>query len=473
MLRGICQGYLRLPQGAFGRSLLGYNTLRALGTPPASDADSIKTRVTPNFADGDVYITGIGTPYRFEIRQDGTYYYNSFGDQSRQLIPIAGYSVVPGQLITEGSFAINDDAPRPTNATLFGNATYAYNQPLSVQLQATDLQGDPITFIVHSGVFPTGLTLSSSGLVTGTPTAYGAFGFTVRLSDNFGAYTDSIETLTIAQVLPDFVTTPQLVSAAEATVTVMGLSFTASSVASALPVNTVVSQSPQAGTLITSALTVNFTYSDGTLATQPANVFPTNIGGLTFNNTRAILWRTNYQESLTGKVTTLAYQKFPIVEWTLSYEVLNQKLAQDDLRKIEGLFNAKQGQAGTFFYIDPAFNTVTIEPFGTGDGSTKAFQLIARYGNPSGASIPEIIQSLQPSVALQVFDNGALVSPTNYTVGATGIITFNTAPASAHALTWTGSFYYLCRFETDSLDPDEFMFQLWSLKLLKFRSVII
>src|SRR5258708_30588982 len=49
----------------------------------------------------------------------------------------------------------------------------------------------------------------------------------------------------------------------EATVTAMGLAFADSSVASALPVNTVVSQSPPAGTVVTSSTTVIFTYSDG------------------------------------------------------------------------------------------------------------------------------------------------------------------------------------------------------------------
>lgn len=470
MLWGICHGYPSHSPGAFGRSLLGYQTLRALGTPPGG-SDSLKTRVSPNMVDGDIYIVGVATPYRFEPRQDGTYIYNAFGDETRQLIAVAAYQIATG-LVTEGILALNDDAPRPAGATFFNTATFAYNQPLSFQLNATDLQNDIITFAVQAGGAPTGLSVSSSGLVSGTPTAYGAFGLTVRVSDPYGAFTDSIEQVTIAAVLPDFVRVPQLLAQAEATVTAMGLSFSASSVASALPVNTVLSQSPLAGTVVTGATTVVFTYSDGSLFTQPANVFPSNIAGLTWNGTRSMLWRTSYQESVTGKVTTLAYQKFPIVEWTLVYSVLNQAAAQDDLRKIEGLFNSKQGSAGIFLYVDPTFNSVTAEPFGTGDGATKAFQLLARFGNSGGPSLPEIIQSVQPSPAIQVFDNGSLVSSANYTVGASGIVTFNSAPVTGHVLTWTGAFYYQCRFETDDLDPSEFMNQLWELSSIKFRSVI-
>jgi uncharacterized protein (TIGR02217 family) len=471
MLWGISHGYPSHSPGAFGRSLLGYQTLRALGTPPVG-SDSLKTRIIPNMVDGDIYIVGVATPYRFEVRQDGTYFYNAFGDETRQLIAVAAYQIATG-LVPEGILAVNDDAPRPVGATLFGSATYAYGQPLNVQLAATDLQGDAITFAVQAGALPPGLSMSSSGVVTGTPSAYGIFGFTVRLSDPYGAFTDSIEQVTIAAVLPNFVSVRQLIAQAEATVTAMGLSFSASSVVSALPLNTVVSQSPAAGTVVTSSTTVIFTYSDGSLFTQPSNVFPTNITGLTWKGTRSMLWRTSYQEALTGKVTTFAYQKFPIIEWTLNYSLLNQAAAQDDLRKIEGLFNAQQGGAGSFLYIDPTFNSVTAEPFGTGDGTTKAFQLIARYGNPGGPSVAEIIQKLQPTPAVQIFDNGTLVPSSSYSIGVSGIVTFNTAPLLTHALTWAGSFYYQCRFETDDLDPSEFMQALWELQSLKLRSVIV
>jgi hypothetical protein len=71
---------------------------------------------------------------------------------------------------------------------------------------------------------------------------------------------------------------------------------------------------------------------------------------------------------LPGKFSTLGYMQYPTIHWDLNYEVLSQTVAVDELRAIEGLFNAKQAQAGTFLYLDPIFNTVTAEPFGTGTG---------------------------------------------------------------------------------------------------------
>jgi len=163
--------------------------------------------------------------------------------------------------------------------------------------------------------------------------------------------------------------------------------------------------------------------------------------------------------------------QYPTVHWDLNYEILSQTGAVDELKEIEGLFNSKQAQAGTFLYLDPIFNTVTAERFGTGNGTTKQFQLIAAFGNSGGPSTPEIIQNLQAAPA--IFDNGSPVSTSAYTIGPTGIVTFNTAPTSGHALTWSGSFYYLAQFEMDDLEPEEFLNRLWELQSTKIKSVIV
>jgi hypothetical protein len=46
--------------------------------------------------------------------------------------------------------------------------------------------------------------------------------------------------------------------------------------------------------------------------------------------------------------------------------------------------------------------------------------------------------------------SGNLTAPAS--INGTGIITFNSAPAPGAKLTWTGSFYYLCRFAEDTID---------------------
>lgn len=475
MLSGICRGVIGLPRGFYGRTLLGYKTLRAAGT--AGSGDSLKTRFTPNAVDGDIYIYGaaVSGAYAVNLRQNGTFYFDAGGDESEQSLQVDLLSISSG-LDGEGTFAINDDPPRVNTAsgTFLAGATLILGQPISEQLQAIDPDGDTITFAVSGGSLFTGGSLSSSGLLTGTPTAYGAFGFDIKISDPFNAFTVSAESVTVISILPDF--SNELAAAANAQLAAIGLSAaTATSVASTLPVNTVIpgSQSPPANAVISSGATaVTFQISNGSLFTTQPNLFPTALDGLTLDSTRTVEFSTSYQGTIPGKVTTLSYTQYPIIHWDLTYEILDQTAAQDELKQIEGLFNAKQAQAGTFLYLDPIFNTVVAEPFGTGDGTTKTFQLIAAYGNPGGPSTPEIIQQLQAPATVQIFNNGSLVSTSAYSISGAGKVTFTSAPAGGHAMTWSGGFYYLAQFETDDLTPEQFLNNLWELRSLTLKSVL-
>ncbi len=65
---------------------------------------------------------------------------------------------------------------------------------------------------------------------------------------------------------------------------------------------------------------------------------------------------------------------------------------------------------------------------------------------------------------------GALVDSSAYAI-ANGAITFAAAPASGAALAWTGCFAFLCRFDGDDLDFEQFMANLWKADSVKFRSL--
>ena len=56
-------------------------------------------------------------------------------------------------------------------------------------------------------------------------------------------------------------------------------------------------------------------------------------------------------------------------------------------------------------------------------------------------------------------------------LGATGIVTCATAPVAGAVLAWTGTFNWLCRFDDDSLDFQQFGTGLWSMDSLKFSTV--
>jgi hypothetical protein len=55
--------------------------------------------------------------------------------------------------------------------------------PYSVQLAATG-GTIPYTWSISTGALPAGLSLSSSGLISGTPTVSGSFSFTAQVVDS-------------------------------------------------------------------------------------------------------------------------------------------------------------------------------------------------------------------------------------------------------------------------------------------------
>lgn len=89
-----------------------------------------------------------------------------------------GLSMFP-EHATSGS----GSAPVPVAAVLAGGLTGAsYSETIS------DVGGvSPYSYALASGALPTGLSLSSAGVISGTPTATGTFTFTVQVTDANGS----------------------------------------------------------------------------------------------------------------------------------------------------------------------------------------------------------------------------------------------------------------------------------------------
>jgi hypothetical protein len=82
-----------------------------------------------------------------------------------------------------------------TSGTIGNNI--AQGSAYSFQVTATDDSGDTPTYSFGTGSLPTGISVSSSGLVSGTPSNSGTFNFTVNATDANGRTTAS-PTLTIS-----------------------------------------------------------------------------------------------------------------------------------------------------------------------------------------------------------------------------------------------------------------------------------
>ena len=189
-------------------------------------------------------------------------------------------------------------------------------------------------------------------------------------------------------------------------------------------------------------------------------VFPT-LAGLTWSVTKTPQFKTQIRRSVSGSELRAAFMSYPTYTFQLSYDVLREAVAYAELQNIMGFFKQRQGSYDSFLFTDPTDNSVAQQSFGTGDGAATTFQLVRNYG---GYIEPIMNVNAAPSI----YVNGSLQTlTTHYTISSTGLVTFVTAPGAGLSITWSGTFYYRVRFNNDSADFENFMYQLWSLKKLE------
>jgi uncharacterized protein (TIGR02217 family) len=195
-------------------------------------------------------------------------------------------------------------------------------------------------------------------------------------------------------------------------------------------------------------------------------VFPTLIG-LTYPVIRRPVWRTIKQESLSGKRTRLPMRVIPQWQYELPYDMLRSDSVNLEWQTLLGFYNSVLGAAYLFQFNDVDDNAVTTQSFGTGDGTTTQFQLVRSLG---GFIEPVYAVNGAPSI----FVNGVLKTvTTDYTIGSTGVVTFVVAPGNTLPLTWTGSYYWLARFDDDQEDFSKFMNKFWELKKVTFTTELV
>lgn len=187
--------------------------------------------------------------------------------------------------------------------------------------------------------------------------------------------------------------------------------------------------------------------------------FPT-FKGLSWPVGRAPKWNTLVQEPVSGKKTKLQLWSYPPYQFTLTFDYLSAA----DYATMEGFFNSVGGGAQMFQFKDINDFSVAAQGFGVGDGATTTFQLVRSFG---GFAMP----IFAPTGSISIFNNGTLVGGSNYSINATGLVTFVSAPAAGHTLTWTGNFNWLVQFDDDTMSFSEFMATFWELKKTSFTSV--
>jgi uncharacterized protein (TIGR02217 family) len=147
--------------------------------------------------------------------------------------------------------------------------------------------------------------------------------------------------------------------------------------------------------------------------------------------------------------------------WTASrrrWELGGVAMKSDAAHELIAFFEARRGRLHGFRFRDPvdwkscapsASPAASDQPLGTGDGARRMFPLVKRYVSGDGVSERIIAKPVAESVLVAV-DGGAT---TAFEVDvATGVVTFDVAPANGAVLTAGFQFDVPARFDADRLD---------------------
>jgi uncharacterized protein (TIGR02217 family) len=169
---------------------------------------------------------------------------------------------------------------------------------------------------------------------------------------------------------------------------------------------------------------------------------------------------------VSGKELRSARYAAPLWAIELNYDLLRMVSPDTELQEIIGFFGECLGEDASFYFEPPTLSPVFSQLLGTGDGSTTTFSF--------GVSIGAVtIAPANVGASPNVYLNGALQSG-DYTINAIPLaptVTFAPAPASGVAITADFDWFFLCRFDDDSEDAEEFMATLYALRSLKLRTV--
>jgi uncharacterized protein (TIGR02217 family) len=220
-------------------------------------------------------------------------------------------------------------------------------------------------------------------------------------------------------------------------------------------------------------------------------LFP-RVRGLGWTITKNPTFSTEIQSSLAGREVRVQNFQNPIWEFTLAYEyLLNDPRSRDEneqtpLETLVGFFLARGGQFDDFLLNESDLtqrledSVFTGQPIGTGDGSTKNFQLVRNFGgfleacqNPANQQATVYVSGRTPVLQVPGVD---------YTISL-GLVQFTVAPAAGAAITADFTFLHRVRFDAgttrgssasgtrEGIEFSNFYFNLYECKEVQLISV--
>lgn len=192
-------------------------------------------------------------------------------------------------------------------------------------------------------------------------------------------------------------------------------------------------------------------------------IFPV-LPGLTWDVKRSPEFSTTMVRGADGGETRIGNWVYPLWHWTLTYELLRDD-ATDELKTLLGFFLSRQGKLDDFLFDCVGDNAVTGQGLGVGDGSTVAFPCVRAYG-----AFVEPVKALKAAPVIKVAGVAKTIGA-DYSVSATGVVTFVAAPPVGAAVTADFSYYWRVRFDIDAAEFNQFAQRFWDLRECTLVSV--
>ncbi len=154
---------------------------------------------------------------------------------------------------------------------------------------------------------------------------------------------------------------------------------------------------------------------------------------------------TDILTTMNGQERRFKNRSIAIHDYTYGFE----NRSRSEVLEMKSFFMDRNGRFKPWLLKDWGDFQATDEIIGTGNGVTTAFQLLKTYTagfNP----YPRTIRHAKSGAVIKVagVTQDGTSSPPAYTISATGLVTFASAPAIG-SVTWTGEFYVPVRFDTD------------------------
>jgi uncharacterized protein (TIGR02217 family) len=193
-------------------------------------------------------------------------------------------------------------------------------------------------------------------------------------------------------------------------------------------------------------------------------IFPA-LDGIEIGISKRPEFKTGVFEAVSGYESRIKFRAYPKYTFKLSLEFLIKNQDEDQLSLLMGFMANRAGMFDSFLFFDTSDGTVVNQPIGIGTGAATQFQLVRTYGGFT-----------EPVWALTEYNSATLtvnyinkVFNVDYTINTTtGIVTFATAPPPGHLVTWSGSYYYQCRFLADGYDFTQLLNDLYDCREIEF-----